>query len=67
MNVDVFMRELSYERIEQQEAYGSTSLWSKYPDMVGEEYSMFLNKGATARRCIYPWSLWVCGNVSVCG
>ena len=29
MHVDVFMRELSYEVIEQQEAYSITSLWSK--------------------------------------
>ena len=30
MHVDVFMRELSYEVIEQQEAYSMTSLWSEY-------------------------------------
>ena len=29
MHVDVFMQELSYEVIEQQEAYSFTSLWSK--------------------------------------
>ena len=29
MSVDVFMKELSYEEIEQQVAYDLTSLWSK--------------------------------------
>ena len=29
MHVDVFMQELSYEEIEQQEAYSMTDLWSK--------------------------------------
>ena len=30
LHVDVFMRELSYEEIEQQEAYSMTNLWSKW-------------------------------------
>ena len=29
MQVDVFMKELSYEQIDQQIAYDMTSLWSK--------------------------------------
>ena len=30
MQVDVFMRDLSYEQIDQQVAYGLTSLWCEY-------------------------------------
>ena len=35
MQVDVFMRDLSYEQIDQQIAYGLTGLWCKYDIKVG--------------------------------